>query len=85
MHLRFPVRRKVDRMSKFVEFEEISKTNILVRNKKDKARLGFIEYNNHWKKFVYCPEEMTYYDCICLTDIADELKKRDVKLKGESK
>jgi hypothetical protein len=35
--------------------------------------LGFISFNNKWKRFVFNPDKDTFYDSKCLVQIANEL------------
>jgi hypothetical protein len=58
-------------MSKFVDFKGNE-----IYSKKGQL-LGFVEYYPQWKKHVFEPYSNTIFDTICLTDIAEELKRRD--------
>ena len=57
---------KIDEDDDGIEYHLYSKRPI--------NHLGFISYDNDWKKWTFSPDECTYYDAKCLLDIVDWLK-----------
>ena len=64
-------------MSKFMRIEKEENEDGVeynIFNIKTGEYLGFIEYDTGWKKWVFSPDEMTYYDVTCLKDIIQYLE-----------
>jgi hypothetical protein len=61
---------------KWIEIKEVKslkerKTKMFkVTSKQDGATLGFIEWGNRWRKYVFEPVECTMFEEDCLRDIA---------------
>lgn len=65
------------KIGRFLEIED----NV-VKTKRGEI-LGFISFEPKWKKNVFQPDELTFYDSECLTDISKYLGELDGK-KGKS-
>ena len=60
-------------MSKFLEFRK-KDNDVLVLQKKTKARLGLIRYKTDWKEPVFYPAAATGFSIECLMDIIHVLR-----------
>jgi len=55
-------------MSKFMTLRKVA-TKYVVLSKKDNERLGVISFHVSWKKWIFEPDDNTFYDAECLKDI----------------
>ena len=70
---------------KYIEFDELDnsprKTKLWNVLSHEDDVLGFIQYETHWRRYAFHPNDCTYYEQDCLQKITDFCKEQTGKLR----
>jgi hypothetical protein len=71
-------------MKGFLKFKKFGEGNWWVYNHKGEI-LGSIAYHSRWKRFVFEPDDTTFFDAECLLKIIEKLNKLQKLKNGRNK